>query len=89
MRGILRSSIYTKREKEDQLLRLGGGSWSINLKELPEEAILIEYITDKDRYVINRYDAFKHGFRKTLGGEEKLVVPIKLWTRGTLVIEDL
>lgn len=88
MRGNLNGSIYTKKEDEKQQLRLGGMSWTINLADLPKEATLIEYITPISRYVISREDAFAHGFIRNLGGEDKLIVPLKWWTEGTVAIDD-
>lgn len=85
MRGVLKDNIYTKHEDDQQQLKMGGNSWSINLADLPEEAVLIEYVTPTTRYVINRYDAFKHGFERTLGGEQKLVVPLKWWQEGIAI----
>lgn len=82
MRGILKDKIYSKHEDEQQQLRIGGNSWTINLDELPDDAVLIEYITNSSRYVINRDVAFDKGFVRTLGGEKKLVVPIKYWQQG-------
>lgn len=80
MRGTLQGTTYIKKEKESQKLRMGGGSWSINLEELPSGTRIIEYITPFCRYTISTEDAFMHGFTKFLGGERKLVVPIKCWT---------
>jgi len=85
MRGILHDHIYTKYEDDQQQLRLGGNSWTINLQDLPADAVLIEYITPSTRYVINRYDAFKHGFVRKLGGEDKLIVPLKWWQEGIAI----
>jgi hypothetical protein len=87
--GVLEDCIYTKHEDDQQQLRLGGQSWTINLEELPDNATLIEYITPKTRYVISREEAFKHGFEQTLGGELKLIVPIKFWQEGAVAISDV
>lgn len=87
MRGILDGSVYMKQEAEEQQLRLGGNSWSINLQDLPEEATLIEYITPLTHYVITREKAFKRGFVKVFNGEKKLVVPIKYWYEGVAINE--
>lgn len=79
MRGTLIDDCYTKREDESNKLRLGGGSWTINLDDLPDEAQTIVYKTVSGTYVIGRADAFTHGFVRQLGGENKLVVPLKFW----------
>ena len=86
MRGILKDGIYTKYEDEANKLRLGGGSWSINLEELPSGTKLIEYITQSTTYVISREEANQHGFTKVLGGETKLVVPISQWHQGAVAV---
>lgn len=85
MRGTLKDGIYTKHEDEDQKLRMGGGSWSINLDELPEGTQVIEYITPKTSYVISKGDARRHGFVRVLGGEKKLIVPLKWWNEGVAI----
>lgn len=79
MRGTLSDDTYTKKEDESNKLRLGGGSWTINLDELPDEAQTIRYVTSLRAYAIGRDDAFEHGFVRQLGGENKLVVPLKFW----------
>jgi hypothetical protein len=81
MRGLLKDTTYIKKEDDRQQLKMGGGSWSINLADLPEEAHLIEYYTSSARYIISREKAFEYGFVKFLGGEEKLVVPLKQWQK--------
>ena len=72
--------ILIKKEKESAKLRMGGGSWTINLDKYDlskyEE---IQYITPKCTYRISRADAVEHGFTRYLGGENKLVVPVKHW----------
>lgn len=88
MHGVLLNGIYTKKEDDQQQLRMGGNSWSINLHELPKEATLIEYITPSTSYVISREDAFKYGFIRVLGSEKKLIVPIKRWQEGAVAIND-
>jgi len=70
---------YLKREQESQKLRIGGGSWSINLDELPPTAKQIKYITEEGTYQISVDDALAHGFERMLGGERKLVVPLGKW----------
>lgn len=81
MRGLLEGGIYSKKEKESQRLRIGGGSWSINLDELYGKTIeTVEYITEKKTYTIEFDKAMDKGFVRYLGGEKKLVVPIKYWS---------
>jgi hypothetical protein len=84
--GTLIDGIYTKHEDEANKLRLGRGSWSINLEELPEETQLIEYVTPLTSYVISREDAEQYGFIKILGGERKLIVPLKKWQQGAVAV---
>lgn len=85
MRGVLHDNIYTKNESDQQQLQMGGGSWSVNLDDLPEEAILIEYVTPTTSWVIHRHDAFTHGFIRELNGESKLIVPLKWWQEGIAI----
>lgn len=86
MRGVLKDGIYTKSEDENQKLRMGGGSWSINLEELPAAATVIEYITPSGKYSVSRQTAFEHGFIRVLGGERKLIVPLQWWDKDAVVI---
>jgi hypothetical protein len=86
MRGVLKNGIYTKKEDENQKLRMGGGAWSINLEEIPKGTQIIEYITPKDRYLIGYDEAMEKGFIRMLGGEKKLIVPLKLWQVGEEVL---
>lgn len=88
MRGVIKNGIYTKREDEKNKLRMGGGSWSINLDELPKDTQLIEYITPTDRYVVSMSNAVQYGFIRMLGGEKKLVVPLKHWSKGAVAISE-
>lgn len=88
MHGVLKEGVYTKKEDDQQQLRLGGNSWTINLTDLPETAQVIEYITPTTSWAISREDAFEHGFMRILGGEEKLIVPLKWWTEGAVAIND-
>lgn len=88
MRGTLTGKIYTKNEDDNQQLHLGGESWTINLQELPGEAEIIEYITPTSRYVISRQDALKYGFIRNLGGEDKLVVPLKRWQEDAVALNE-
>ncbi len=69
-----------KNEKESSKLRIGGGSWSINLDKVSLSGVsTIEYNTEKHTYTISTRDAISKGFIRFLGGEKKLVVPIKFW----------
>lgn len=72
---------FIKKEKESGKLRMGGGSWTINLSTLPQDFDLIKYITEAHQYEIKRQDAFSKGWiMRTKQNEEKLVVPIKFWS---------
>jgi len=80
MYGHIENKIYYKIEDESQLLRLGGGSWTINLKEISGQNIeKIEYITPKRTYFITLSDAMKKGFVRNFQGELKLIVPLRAW----------
>jgi hypothetical protein len=87
MHGFIENKIYYKKEKESAKLRMNGGSWTLNLTEIsqlinkhggyPEK---IRIITEKYVYEIDYVDAFRSdSFVKFLGGEMKLVIPIKSW----------
>lgn len=77
--GYLQDGIFVKKEKERDKLRMADGAWSINLDELPLEAVAIRYITEKYIYTIETEVAHLKGFTRILGGEPKLVVPLKYW----------
>lgn len=80
MHGIINHNIYYKKEREKDQLRMGGGAWSINIKEVDFTKIdFIVYQTEKARYVLSTANALAHGFERVLGGEDKLVVPLKHW----------
>lgn len=83
MHGVLVGKTYTKHEREKDKLRMGGGSWSINLSEIKPETEVINYITEDYTYTISFHKAVEKGFTRVLGGEEKLVVPITHWARNT------
>jgi len=76
-----------KYEKETGKLRMNGGSWTINLDKFPlDNHNKIVYITEKYRYEIDTTQALKNGFIKNFRGENKLVVPIKYWSRNAISI---
>ena len=87
MVGNIVGKTYVKREKETSLLRLAGGSWTIKIDELEGRDIKqIRFITDAVQYDITIEEAYAFGFERELGGERKLVVPVKHWIlkeRGT------
>ena len=80
-RQFMQGKTFVKYEKEADKLRMGGGSWSINLDTLPADAEAIIYITETNKYYITLADAWTYGFSRTLGGEKKLIVPLKSWQR--------
>jgi len=67
-----------KYEKETSRLRIGGGSWTVQIGWL-EGIEKIQYITAKATYTISKKKALEKGFGRLLGGEEKLVIPVKYW----------
>lgn len=80
MKAIVIADKLIKNEKENSKLKIGGGSWSINLDKIDLSDINeIEYITEKFRYTISTENAIGLGFIRILGGEKKLIVPIKYW----------
>ncbi len=79
--ATIKDDVLIKREKEQDKLRIGGGSWSINLDQLPVSVKSFEYVTSKYTYKIAIEDAYDHGFIRILGGEKKLIVPIKHWSK--------
>tara|TARA_R100000005_G_C4993407_1_gene200467 strand:- start:271 stop:528 length:258 start_codon:yes stop_codon:yes gene_type:complete len=82
MHGMLQDGIYIKKESEKDVLRIGGGSWTINLDEINNKDVeRIVYFTEKNLYRITYKKAFEKGFFRILAGEKKLVVPIKHWTK--------
>jgi len=74
-------NVYHKYEKESSKLRMiPGGAWTINLSTLNIENICtFIYETKKYIYIISYKDAIKNGQKMILGGELKLVVPLKYW----------
>ena len=72
-------NVFFKVEQEHNRLRMGGGSWTINLDILPEGIEKVSYITDQAQYTIDMAWAKEKGFERTFQDERKLVVPIKNW----------
>lgn len=81
MHGIVKDGILIKHEKEKDILRMSGGSWTINLTEINKMGYPrgVLYITEKAKYAIDLEEAMAKGFMRTFLGEEKLVVPLKYW----------
>lgn len=85
MRGVIKDGVYTKYEKESGKLRMAGGSWTVNLKEVSKEDLIMRrvhtlvYVTEKKRYQIDSRLALDKGFNSPIkfGGEDKFIVPIK------------
>jgi hypothetical protein len=81
-RGIVASGTYIKRENEKNILRMNGGSWTINIDEIDGKNItMVKYITDRYSYWISIEKAISVGFERILGGERKLVVPLVYWQK--------
>ena len=81
MKGYVKDRKYYKYEKETGRLRIGGGSWTINLNDIDLRVIEeIIYITAHAKYSISLDQAMEKGFQRKFKGEDKLVVPIKNWT---------
>lgn len=76
-------NVYHKYEKESSKLRMiPGGAWTINLSTLNIENICtFIYETKTYIYIISYKDALKNGQKMVLGGELKLVVPLKYWEK--------
>jgi|TARA_R100000234_G_scaffold116925_1_gene94636 sorbitol-specific phosphotransferase system component IIBC len=86
MKQFIKDGVLTKYEKESSKLRMGGGSWTINLDEVSLESLTkIVYITNRYRYSISKKWAIEYGWTKLLGGENKLVVPIKFWIKDAIL----
>jgi len=82
MRAYIKNYVLHKHEKESSKLRMAGGSWTVNVDQFPlAEYHSIRYITKQYVYEIDSEQALANGFYKTLGGENKLVVPIKHWSK--------
>jgi hypothetical protein len=79
---LIECGILTKKENESKRLLLGGGSWTINIDKLGSDFYSVNkfrYVTHRGVYEIGRFEALQHGFFRNLGGEKKLVVPVKFW----------
>lgn len=86
IKGYIENGVYRKLEDEKNKLRMSGGSWTLNvdelkkLKQIQKQGIDSFELTTKTKiYTIDKELAKVKGFRKILGGEDKLVVPIKHW----------
>ena len=87
MRQFIKDGVLTKYEKESSKLRMGGGSWTINLDKVSLDSLTdIVYITKRWRYSIEVSHAFQYGWIKMLGGENKLVIPLKYWNKDAIPI---
>lgn len=85
--GQLLGETWVKHENTKDILRMGGGSWTINLDELPVGTAEIEYWAEDTVYSISLRDAHDKGFIRIMGGERKLIVPLKHWTKRDEVID--
>ena len=86
-RVYIKNYVLTKYEKESSKLRMSGGSWTINVEKFPlAKYHTIRYITRQYVYDIDTEEALSNGFYKNLGGEKKLVVPIKHWSKNAISI---
>ena len=82
MFGWIKDGKYFKFEKESQILRMGGGSWTVSLGEITEKPIKqIIYYTPSHTYHIDFPLAVEKGFMREFRGEPKLVIPLKYWTK--------
>jgi len=82
--GGVKDGVYTKHEKESGLLKMSGGSWTLNLDDIKDLKInKIVYVTDKHNYTIDYSKALEKGFTKNFLGENKLVIPLKNWKKTT------
>ena len=83
--GKVVDDVYIKYEDEKQILRMGGGSWSIKLDEINGLVKEIVYITNKAKYKIDKETAIAKGFIRNMSTngviESKLIVPIKHWNK--------
>ena len=82
MRGLVDNGLYIKKETEKGMLRMSGGSWSINLDDIANQDIdNIVYFTERCIYRISYNRAHEKGCIKEMAGEKKLIVPIKFWKK--------
>ena len=83
--GKVVGNSYIKNEDEKQMLRMGGGSWSIKLDEINGLVKKIIYITNKAKYKIDKETAIAKGFIRNMSTngvmESKLIVPVKHWKK--------
>ena len=83
--GKVVGNSYIKHEDEKQMLRMGGGSWSIKLDEINGLVKEIIYITNKAKYKIDKETAIAKGFIRNMSTngvmESKLIVPVKHWKK--------
>lgn len=77
--GVIHNGTYYKKEKEKDQLRMAGGSWSINLDELDDTVHTIVFESELNEYTISLIEATIAGFERQLGGELKLIVPLRHW----------
>jgi hypothetical protein len=81
-RSYISDGVLYKYEKERSKLRMSGGAWSINVDKFDLESITrIVYITEGYRYDISKDAAISGGYFRSLGGENKLVVPLDKWDK--------
>lgn len=84
MKYSLKDGILHKYEKEESILRMiPGGAWTINLQQwnLNDGISGIIYETTDYIYKITTSEAVRFGKVGYLGGEKKLIVPLKHWIR--------
>ena len=82
--GFIIDETYYKHEKESGKLRMCGGSWTINLKEINDSISLVKFKTEKAVYEIQLSLAERKGFVRKFNGESKLIVPIEYWNKKKL-----
>jgi hypothetical protein len=83
MFGKVKDRVYHKYEKESSKFRkIEGKGWTINLDDLSlEDFDIIVYETRKYLYRIKTEEARFFGYIRILGGEKKLIVPLKRWEK--------
>ena len=86
-RIMIINHVLHKYEKESSKLRMAGGSWTVNVDKFPlAKYHTIRYITRQYVYEIDSESALANGFYKNLGGENKLVVPLKHWRKYAISV---